>query len=185
MKKRLITLAVLTSLLSFDSCKKGCTNPLAHNYNKKKKKDNGTCKVYSSVKLSSIDISTIPEYNRNGVIWDGGNGNDLDNDNTLPDLYVRFQAESGYAYVPTTFMPTVLPSNVNKTQTLTPISISDWEDKSFWAYFYEIDLSGSARELIDSVEIQPYIEGASKRFRDTVEITKGEITFTANMQWQD
>lgn len=185
MKTKLVALALLAGFVSFNSCKKGCTDPLAHNYNEKKTKDNGTCEVYSSVQLSSIDISTIPEHNSNGVIWDGGNGDDLDNDNTLPDLYVRFKAESGYAYVPTTYMPTILPSNVNKTQYLTPISILDWEDKSFWAYFYEIDLSGSSRELIDSVEIQPYLKGASDSFRDTLEVTKGNITFTANMQWQD
>ena len=55
--------------------------------------------------------------------------------------------------------------------------------RSFWVYFYEMDLSGSHSELIDSVEVQPYLAGADERFRDTLEVVKDEIVFTANMQW--
>ncbi len=186
MKKITFTLALLALAFGVDSCKKGCTNPKAYNYNAKKKKDNGSCKLYTSVTLHSIDIATIPARNSHGHLWDDGYDGDLDNDNTKPDLRVTFSAEGGYSDVSSSTFYTVEPSNVNKTKTLTsPLSITDWENKIFWAYFYERDGSyySPHYELIDSVEIRPFLDSDSDKFRDTLEISSGSISFTANMAW--
>ena len=186
MKKTIFILASLAIATGFNSCKKGCTNPKAYNYKKKKKKDNGSCELYKSVTLSSIDIKTVPEYNSNGAFWDSGNGDDLDNDNTRPDLFVKFRVEGGYSDVSNSYYPTINPSNVNKTKTLvSPLVLSEWDGKVFWAYFYEIDnpTTNPHYELMDSVEIRPFLESASDKFRDTLEVSSGDISFTANMQW--
>lgn len=173
-------------MISFNSCKKGCTDPYAKNYNSKKTKDNGSCDYYSTVKLHSVDVKTIPAKNSNGNFWDAGLDNDLDNDQSYPDLYLWYKAEGGYVLEPTTYQPTVDPLDVNKTFSLSPaLSLADWKnDKGFWVYFEEVD-QGGLFEPIDSILIKPFdINGSGNRFRDTMDITVGSISITANMSWE-
>ncbi|HIP37605.1 MAG TPA: hypothetical protein EYG85_12210 [Crocinitomix sp.] len=187
--KKASVLFILTSvlLISFNSCKKGCTDPYATNYNAKKTKDNGKCEFYSRVILHSVDVLKIPEKNSNGNFWDAGTDGDLDNDNSFPDLYVSFKAEGGYSYEPSTYYPTIDPYNVDRNFDINPaIYTTEWRNnKGFYVYFYEVDLSGSVFDLIDSVQVIPFdINGSGDRFRDTLLITKGAIEFKANMSWE-
>ncbi len=186
---RKLNLSILLGILiiSFNSCKKGCIDPYAKNYNSKKTKDNGKCDYYSVVKLHSIDVKTIPSKNSNGHFWDAGLDDDLDNDQSYPDLYLWYKAEGGYSLEPTTYQPTVDPLSVNKNFNLSPaLSLTEWKnDKGFWVYFEEVDLSGSSFESIDSILIKPFDKnGSGKRFKDTMDITVGQISITANMSWE-
>ncbi len=183
-KKYFYLVIVGAMALASNSCKKGCTNPLAHNYQEKKTKDNGSCKVYSSVKLASVNVASFTEHNYASVIWDGGYGDDMDDDNTLPDLFISFKADGGKFYEPESFFPSVSVTETNITKSIPSLSISDWQTGSFWVFFYEVDLGGGHLEFIDSVEVQPYVSTDSDRFKDTLVVTKGEIRFTANMVWQ-
>lgn len=184
MKKYLYLALAGTFLLTANSCKKGCTDPLAHNYQEKKTKDNGSCEVYSSVKLASVDVASFTKYNYASTTWDNGYADDLDDDGSLPDLFVSFKIEGGNSYEPTAFYPSVNTTETNVSINVPSLSITDWETGSFWVYFYEVDLGGGHLEFIDSVEVQPYAANDEDRFRDTLVVNKGEIQFTANMQWQ-
>ncbi len=104
----------------------------------------------------------------------------------MPDLFIKVKAENGYNFIPQHYYPSVSPSAVNKTFYISPeLQISNWETDGFWVYFYEVDLGGSSLETMDSVRIRPYVEGDSKRFKDTLDVSDGAYTFTANMQWVD
>ncbi len=52
------------------SCKKGCTDPLAYNYNAHRSVDNGRCKYHNHVTIDSIRIFNISDTDENGVEWD-------------------------------------------------------------------------------------------------------------------
>ena len=52
------------------SCKKGCTDPLAYNYNAHRSIDNGRCKYHNFVRIDSIRILNISDTDQNGVEWD-------------------------------------------------------------------------------------------------------------------
>lgn len=52
------------------SCKKGCTDPLAYNYNAHRSIDNGRCKYHNHVRIDSIRILNISDTDQNGVEWD-------------------------------------------------------------------------------------------------------------------
>ena len=52
------------------SCKKGCTDPLAYNYNAHRSIDNGRCKYHNHVRIDSIRILNISDTDQNGVKWD-------------------------------------------------------------------------------------------------------------------
>ena len=182
-----ITLLVLSvcCLFVFDSCKKGCTDPYASNYNANREIDNGSCNIYSHVVLHSVDVHSIPENNSLGYPWDAGFGDDLDNDNTYPDLYLHFKADSGYAYNSSSWTwYDVDFNNVNINQYLSvPLSLYAWNTGGFWVYFQEVD-NGWYKEDIDSVFVDPFDYDASyNRFKDTMVVTKGEIQITANMEW--
>lgn len=58
MKKQIILIAMSTLLgvITFTSCKKGCTNELADNYNEKAKKDDGSC-VFTDDEAPKITIN--------------------------------------------------------------------------------------------------------------------------------
>lgn len=187
MKLYNILFTISLVLFSLNSCKKGCTDPYATNYNSKKTKDNGTCEVYSTVTLHSVDVKKIPEKNANGHLWDAGQDNDLDNDNSYPDLYLWYRAEDGYTFNPSTYQATVDPNNVNENFALDPaLSLSGWKnDKGFWVYFEEVDLGGGAFDPIDSILVKPFDFNANTdRFKDTMDITIGNFEFTANMSWE-
>ena len=191
MKRLNVLLLAGLMIFSLNSCKKGCIDPYAKNYNSKKKKDNGSCTYYSTVTLHSIDVKKIPSKNSNGHLWDDGLDNDTDNDNSYPDLYVWFKAEGGYSLKPTIYYETIDPLNVNINFTLDPVlSTDEWKnDKGFWVYFEEVDYNnGAFYEPIDSVLVKPFDKNGSTdahRFRDTLQVVDGEIEFTANMSWND
>ena len=172
------------TLFVFDSCKKGCTDPYAENYNPNREIDNGSCNVYSHVLLNSVNIHTIPELNSIGYAWDAGFGTDLDDDNTYPDLFVSFKADNGYSLIPNTYWPTVDPNNVGVYQELDPVlSLSSWQQGGFWIYLSEIDFPFE-EELIDSVFVDPFdYDAGYNRFKDTMMVIKGNIQLTANMNW--
>lgn len=189
LKSTLPTLVILSLILVItSSCKKGCTDPYASNYKPKKTIDNGKCDVYTRVTLNSIMVNEIPEYNSSGELWDSGsNGNDYDQDNTHPDLAIRYRAESGYSFDPGEYYPTVNPNNVDWLQTLNiPISINHWKNENgFYVYFYEVDNNGFDYFLMDSVKIDPFdYDGNKDRFKDTLNVSKGNIKFTAHMAWE-
>jgi len=186
MKSLNVLLLASLMVFSLNSCKKGCIDPYAKNYNSKKTKDNGKCEFYSTVTLHSVDVKKIPSKNSNGHLWDAGLDNDTDNDNSFPDLYVWFRAEGGYTFEPTTYQPTVDPLNVNRNFSLNPaISTAEWKnDKGFWVYFEEVDGGGSIFESIDSVLVKPFDKNGTNRFKDTMDVNVGNISFTANMTWE-
>jgi hypothetical protein len=185
MKNISLIIALLFSVVIFDSCKKGCTDPYAYNYNANREIDNGSCNIYSHVVLHSVDIQSIPEYNSLGYPWDAGFGDDLDNDNSYPDLYVHFRADSGYSYNSSSWnWYDVDFNNVNVNQDLSvPLSLSAWRTGGFWVYLEEVD-NGWYKEHIDSIFVDPFDYDATyNRFLDTLVVTKGEIQLTANMEW--
>jgi hypothetical protein len=189
MKKIILITLSLFTLITFNACKKGCTDPYAKNYNAKKTKDNGKCEVYNRVILHSIDVKTIPEKTSNGYLWDDGHTGDKDNNNSFPELYTYFKAEGGYDYDPQNYYETIDPYNVNISFELNPtISVTDWKnDKGFWVYFYDVDSLGYYLELIDSVKIKPFDLNADDediKFKDTIDVSKNGILFTANMSWE-
>ncbi len=183
---RIFISIIISSVFFISSCKKGCTDPYATNYNANKEVDNGNCHVYDHVVLNSVKINSIPELNDLGYAWDSGFGADLDNDNSYPDLFVTFKAENGYSLTPNTYWPTIDPNNVDVTQDLSPsLSLGGWEEGGFWVYLYEIDYPFE-QEFIDSVYVDPFdYDASSSRFKDTLDITQGDIQFTAYMQWFD
>ena len=95
MKKILYLFIFLISLLFF-SCRKGCTDPLAYNYNANRTVDKGNCKYYDLVYLDSIKISRINSQNELGNNWDSGDSLDYDNDDSNPDVSLKVIAPSGY-----------------------------------------------------------------------------------------
>ena len=184
MKNLILILSISLIVLPFQSCKKGCTDPYAENYNPNREEDNGSCNVYSHVVLNSVTVHTIPVLNALGYGWDAGFGDDLDNDNTYPDLFISFKADNGYSLVPNTYWPTVDPNNVNVYQELSPtLSLSSWQEGGFWIYLSEIDFPFE-EELIDSVFVDPFdYDARYNRFKDTMMVSKGNIQITANMNW--
>lgn len=53
--------SLLAIFILFSSCaKKGCTDPIATNYNPEAKKNNGTCIYEPGIKLNGADIVCIP-----------------------------------------------------------------------------------------------------------------------------
>ena len=186
MKITTYLLLTFVLVLTATSCKKGCTDPYATNYNSKKTIDKGNCNVHNKVTLNSIYIKKIDQYNSAGVLWDNGGDNDLDQDNSHPDLSVTFRAESGYSYDPGIYYPTVNPNDVDWQLNLdVPISIENWKnDNGFYVYFKEIDLDGLSSILMDSIFVDPFdFEASSNRFKDTLDITSGNYEFTAHMKW--
>lgn len=178
---------ILFNVFTISSCKKGCTNPYATNYKPKKSIDNGKCDVYQRVTLNSIYISSIPEYDNNGVFWDNGGNGDLDMDNTHPDLAITYRAESGYSFDPNEYYPTVSPNNVDWLQELTnPISINDWQnDSGFYVYFWEVDNNGNDFTFMDSIKIDPFdYDAKNNRFKDSLVVTQGNYKFSAMMTWE-
>jgi len=82
MKKTLIVIAGITSMLSFNSCKKkGCMDELAANYSSESKKDDGTC----SYEPTSIQLKFTQNFNGtdvtvnsfNSLSYTNANGEDL------------------------------------------------------------------------------------------------------------
>jgi hypothetical protein len=187
MKIHNVLFTISLVLLTLNSCKKGCTDPYATNYNSKKTKDNGKCEFYSNAILHSVDVKKIPSKNANGHLWDAGQDNDLDNDNTYPDLYLWFKAEGGYTFMPSYYEPTINPNNVNRNFSLDPtLTLSDWKnEKGFWIFFDEADLGASTFEPMDSFLIKPFDKNASyNRFKDTMNVNVGDFEFTVNMSWE-
>ncbi len=185
MKNLILTLSISLIVLPFQSCKKGCTDPYASNYNPNREIDNGSCNMYSHVVLHSVDIQSIPEFNSLGYPWDAGFGDDLDNDNTYPDLFIHFRADSGYSYSSSSWNRyDVNFNNTNINQNLiVPLSLTAWRTGGFWVYIEEVD-NGWYYENIDSVFVDPFDYDASyNRFKDTIVVNKGEIQLTANMEW--
>jgi len=185
--KLVIYFSIILFLFSFSSCKKGCTDPYAINYKPKKSVDNGKCDVYQRVTLNSITINTIPERDKNGVLWDNGGVGDLDMDNSHPDLAVTYRAESGYSFDPNVYYPTVNPNDVAWTQELAaPISITDWKnDNGFYVYFFEVDNDGANFTFMDSIKIDPFDYAAKKnRFKDSLVVNTQYYNFTAFMTWE-
>ena len=185
--KYLIYCTSILVLITFLSCKKGCTDPYAKNYKPKKSVDNGKCDVYQRVTLTSIYVSKIKEYDPNGVLWDNSGVDDLDQDNSPPDLAITYRAESGYTFDPNEYYPTVNPNNVDWLQELaTPISINDWKnDNVFYVYFWEVDNDGLNYTFMDSLKIDPFdYDAKSNRFKDSLVINENYYNFTAYMEWE-
>jgi hypothetical protein len=181
----LVFISVL--IVSISSCKKGCTDPYATNYKKKKTVDDGSCEVYSRVTLNSVEIKTVDEYNTDGDLWDNAENNDYDQDASHPDLYVSFKAEGGYLYEPTSYLPTANPNDVGWIQYVdVPISVNDWkDDKGFYVKFYEVDQGGLYYIPMDSIFIDPFdFDAKSDRFKDTLDVVKGDYSITAHMVWE-
>lgn len=188
MKLAFYTLLTFSFIITISSCKKGCTDPYAINYKPKKTVDNGKCDVYSRVTLNSIQVNSIPEYDPNGVLWDNSGTNDLDMDNSHPDVAIRYRAESGYSFDPNEYYPSVNPTNVDWLQILSiPISITDWKnDNGFYVYFYEVDNDGFDYLLMDSIKIDPFdFDAKNNRFKDTLDVSKSGFEFTAHMAWEE
>jgi hypothetical protein len=186
MKTIIFLFSTVLILSSLNSCKKGCTNPYAINYKPKKTIDKGNCEVYARVTLNSIQVNSIPEYDKSGVLWDNSGENDLDMDNSHPDLAITYRAEEGYSFDPNEYYPTVDPHNVNWLQTLTvPVSLNNWQnDNGFFVYFYEVDNDGLDFTFMDSVKIDPFdFDSKNNRFKDTLDVTSKGYKFTAHMKW--
>ncbi len=66
----LIYICILLIIFITPGCKKGCTDPLAYNYNAHRSVDNGRCKYYNHVRIDSIRIFNISDTDQNGVKWD-------------------------------------------------------------------------------------------------------------------
>ena len=170
-KFSLYIVCVLFSTLCFNSCKKGCTDPLAFNYNSNRTEDNGSCRYYDLVFLDSIRINRISEVDQIGYGWDAGDTLDVDNDFTFPDLYVTVLTPSGYLYNSTSYWSDINPNYCDVLMDFSgQISSSQWEQNGFIIYLYDYEYDNTI-QFIDSVFVNPYNYNAtskSQRFKTSI-----------------
>ena len=76
MNAKLIAIATITLAAATVSCKKGCTDPTAENYDSKAKKNNGTCTYATTYDIPSTYIFT--DENGNNTVSYGGQYQRLD-----------------------------------------------------------------------------------------------------------
>ncbi len=179
----------MTALLF--SCKKGCTDPEAYNYNMNRSIDNGSCKYYNTVTLDSVKVNSFAEFNNQSQGWDAGSSADIDNDNTLPDLFLGFKSPNNYISNNSTVVYyDVNPFDVNYTFELNPkLTSTQWINSGYWVYLYDIEFDNSY-EPIDSVFLEPFDNyGSSKdeRFQKTISVDKGFnlLNIVAYFSWNE
>lgn len=185
---KLLTLVIL--LLIFNACKKGCTDPDAYNYNMNRTEDNGSCKYYQSVSLDSVRVYSFSELNNQNQGWDAGYSNDIDSNNTLPDLFLGFISPSNYVNNNLTYVYNdVNPLIVDYTFELMPkFTSSQWVNLGFWIYLYDLEYDNTY-EPIDSVYLEPfdnYGSSRTERFKNSMTVSRGfnKLNLVAYFSWQ-
>ena len=174
--------------LFISSCKKGCTDPLAYNYNSNKTIDNGNCNYYDLVYVDSIKIKRFPSVNQLGNTWDGGDSLDIDNDNTFPDIHIKVKTPIGYINEINHWPGSVNPFSCNLLFNCgNSISSNAWDQAGFTFYIYDYEYNLSL-QLIDSLIISPFNfngSGRSNRFIRKYELdsSSDEIDFTVYFHW--
>lgn len=187
MKKILYLFIFLISLLFF-SCRKGCTDPLAYNYNANRTVDNGKCKYYDLVYLDSIKISRINSQNELGNNWDSGDSLDYDNDESNPDVSLKVITPSGYHAFSVNMFTNVNPFYPDIVFDFNNDFASDmWSSNGFSILIYEFEMDFST-QLIDSVYIKPFDANESRksdRFKKRVVLDyfADSIGLTAFFSW--
>jgi hypothetical protein len=173
-KKFLMIIGGFVVLLS---CKKGCTDPEAYNYNSNRTIDNGSCRYYKTVTLDSVKVNSFAELNNQNQGWDAGFSPDIDNNNTLPDLFLGFRSPTNYVSNNATVLYyDVNPFDVDYTFELNPkLTSSQWINSGYWIYLYDLEYDNTF-ELIDSVFIEPFdYYGSTRdtRFQKVISVDKG------------
>ena len=172
----------------FFSCRKGCTDPLAYNYNANRTVDNGNCKYYDLVYLDSIKISRINSQNELGNNWDSGDSLDYDNDDSNPDVSLKVITPSGYHAFSVNMFTNVNPFYPDIVFDFNNDFASDmWSSNGFSILIYEFEMDFSTK-LIDSVYIKPFDANESRksdRFKKRVVLDyfADSIGLTAFFSW--
>ena len=166
MKKNVSLLLSLILIICFNSCKKGCTDPLAYNYNSNRTIDNGSCRFYDLIYLDSLRLTRFDDANSLGNNWESGDSLDYDNDNSYPDVYIKVKTPSGYLYDPFEYYEDISPFNPDLFIDYNDnISSNNWQEEGFVLYIYDYELNSSF-QLMDSVEVMPFnYNGTSKSRR--------------------
>ena len=180
---------VITIAIFSTSCKKGCTDPLAYNYNSNRTIDNGSCKVYDLIYLDSIRIDRIRSQNSLGNNWDSGDSLDFDNDDSNPDISLKIVTPSGYHAPSVNMFTNINPYNADVLFDFNDDFASDmWSNGGYTVYVYDFEMNFST-QLIDSIFIMPFdaIEKRrSQRFKKRIVFDYFErgIGLTAYFSWE-
>ena len=145
----LIYICVLLILFITPSCKKGCTDPLAYNYNAHRSVDNGRCKYHNHVRIDSIHIFNISDTDENGVGWDEPfNSWDLTFDVFVGDdlVFVSDIFDVNFSSMDNDVFLNLSDRNGIKN--------NDWENNGYKIVFYDYD--DPYLVPIDSAEINPF-----------------------------
>jgi hypothetical protein len=145
------------------SCKKGCTDPLAYNYNANKTIDKGNCKFYDLVYLDSIKITRVNSQNSLGNNWDAGDSLDFDNDNSNPDISLEIVTPNDYHDFSVNMYTNINPFNPDIIFDFNNDFASDmWASNGYKIYVYDFEMNFTT-QLIDSVFIMPFNSDGSSR----------------------
>ena len=182
---------IIVFLSTFSSCKKGCTDPEAYNYNINRTIDNGSCSYYQTVTLDSVKVNSFAEFNNQNEGWDAGFLPDIDNDNTLPDLSLGFRSPTNYVSNNSTVIyDDVNPFDVDYTFELNPkLTSSQWINSGYWIYLYDIEYDYTY-EIIDSVFLEPFDNYGTfrdARFKRVISVDKGFnlVNLEAYFSWSE
>ena len=171
---------VLIFILPLTSCKKGCTDPLAYNYNANRSIDNGRCKYHQYVRLDSVRIYNIKDENDNGLGWDSPFAWwDMTFDvfiddelvHVLPDIYsVNFSYMSEDVLV--------------DLSDVSALKNYDWESSDYKIVFFDYDNPNV--EIVDSAIINPFYYLGTRqndRFFDSIRYDQHDLDFRAYFSW--
>ncbi|MCB9224684.1 MAG: hypothetical protein R2780_00165 [Crocinitomicaceae bacterium] len=178
---QIISILVIASAI-LTSCKKGCRDAAATNYDEKAKINDG-CVYYSKFQINSVKLVTYPNVNSSAVPWDSG-------DNA--DCYMRIMDSGDQILFQSDKYDNV---STEVSWTLNPvITISDLSNY-MWIMIrdYDTDYIDSGSELIVKAffPVSDYIsfpgtvsEDGTGKYPDIIELNEGGATIQISVTWQ-
>jgi hypothetical protein len=194
-------LFLIIGILIISSCKKeGCVDNNAINYDSNAKKDDESCRYYTSVEIKSITIESFPLFNSEYIF---SNGNFIDTLvswdyeeqglDTLPDIYLEFTEDSPEFFgdpVDTLFISDTINNHSGQYKFNTSFTIN--EDKftsDFSAILYDVDEFFNSS--IGYIFIRPFDytkDGSSifEKYPNSLSQTSGsDFLYTVELEWKE
>jgi hypothetical protein len=180
MRKTFILLLAITFLFALDSCKRGCRDAAATNYDEKARINEG-CIYYQTVQVTAITLLNYPNVNSSANPWDSGDN---------PDCFIRLVDGTNILYQSDKFDDVTSPV----TWTFSPVLTIDDEDGfEIQLRDYDTDFtdSGSEKMVSDFIYMTNYTSSpgtvnkdAMGKYPNMLEINEGGATLQINLNWQ-
>ena len=179
---KLLIMIVGLAILATSCFKKGCRDIDAINYNKKAKRNDGSCEYYSKMKLSGITVLNFSSVNTNGLPWDPADD---------PDCYIRIRDNANNIMHQSVYVEN---QSGQITWTFSPaITITDFLGVTLQMRDYDVDYTnGGSEKMIETlIPIHEYTSSGSNvvkeetgNYPDSFEFSEAGATFVANVSWE-